>query len=130
MKTIKQLRREARRLFRLCLVDGSLDEERVRRVVRGVLDLNRRGSRHLLSQFLRFVKLERSLHIAEVESAAELTADVKASVLSGLEQAYGPGIRISFAENAALIGGMRIRVASDIYDGSVKAGLAALETRL
>ena len=40
---------------------------------------------------------------------------------------YGPGISTSFAETSALIGGMRIRVGSDVYDGSVKAGLVALE---
>ena len=28
---------------------------------------------------------------------------------------------------SALIGGLRIRVGSDVYDGSVRAGLAALE---
>ena len=37
MKTIKQVRREAKHLFRLCLVNGSLDEGRVRQVVQSVL---------------------------------------------------------------------------------------------
>ena len=40
---------------------------------------------------------------------------------------YGPELNTSFADNPALIGGMRISVGSDVYDGSVKAGLAALE---
>ena len=40
---------------------------------------------------------------------------------------YGPGISTSFAHNPALIGGMRIHVGSDVYDGSVRAGLDALE---
>ena len=34
---------------------------------------------------------------------------------------------MSFVENPSLIGGMRVRVGSDVYDGSVKAGLVALE---
>ena len=129
MKTTKQIRREARRLFQLCLVNGVLDEARVRQVVQGVLQFKRRGSHDLLSHFLRLVKIDRSRHTAEVESAASLPADLQASVQAGLERIYGPGISISFAESPALIAGMRIKVGSDVYDGSIKAGLAALEKR-
>jgi len=40
---------------------------------------------------------------------------------------YGPGLNISFSQNATLIGGMRVKVGSDVYDGSVQARLAALQ---
>ena len=40
------------------------------------------------------------------------------------------GSALSFVLNPALIGGMRIQVGSDVYDGSVQAGLAALEKSL
>jgi len=127
MKATKQLRREAKQLFRLCLVKGLLDEGRVRQVVQRVLEADRRGGLALLSHFQRLVKLERSRHTAEVESATPVPADLRASVLSSLERVYGQGINTSFAHNPALIGGMRIKVGSDVYDGSVRAGLAALE---
>jgi F-type H+-transporting ATPase subunit delta len=127
MKATKQLRREAKQLFRLCLVKGLLDEGRVRQVVQGVLEADRRGGLALLSHFQRLVKLERSRHTAEVESATPVPADFRASVRSSLERVYGPGISTSFAHNPALIGGMRIKVGSDVYDSSVQARLAALE---
>jgi F-type H+-transporting ATPase subunit delta len=127
MKTNKKLRREAKQLFRLCFVKGLLDEGRVRQVVRRVLDANRRGGLVLLALFLRLVKLERSENAAEVESATSLPADLQARVLSNIERVYGRGISTSFALNPALIGGMRIKVGSDVYDGSVRAGLSALE---
>ena len=56
-----------------------------------------------------------------------LTADLRASVRENLVRAYGSKMTTTFAENPTLIGGMRIRVGSDVYDGSVRAGLAALE---
>ena len=127
MKTTKQVTRDARRLFRLCLVNGRLDEARVRQVVQGVLQAQRRGAHFLLSRFLRLVKLDRARHTAEVASATALPADLQASVQAGLAQVYGPGLMISFAQSPALIGGMRIKVGSDVYDGSVKAGLDALQ---
>jgi F-type H+-transporting ATPase subunit delta len=129
MKTIRQIESEAKHLYRLCLVDGSLDEDRVRKVVRRVLESKRRGWVALLSYFRRLVKLDCSLREAKVESATPLPADLQASVRSDLERVYGPKLSISFARNQALIGGMRIKVGSDVYDTSVKARLAALESR-
>jgi F-type H+-transporting ATPase subunit delta len=38
-------------------------------------------------------------------------------------------VSTSFAENPALIGGMRVKIGSDVYDGSVRAALEALEER-
>jgi len=129
MKTIKQIESEAKHLYRLCLVDGSLNEDRVRKVVQLVLESKRRGWLDLLSDFRRLVKLDFSRRTAKVESATPLPADLQASVLSDLKRVYGPKLNISFAQNPRLIGGMRIKVGSDVYDTSVRAKLADLERR-
>jgi len=89
MKTPKQTKREARRLFRLCLVNGLLDEGLVRQVVERVIEGKRRGYLTLLSFFHRLVKLERARHTAEVASAVPLPADLQASVQADLQSAYG-----------------------------------------
>jgi F-type H+-transporting ATPase subunit delta len=127
MKRIKQLESEAKHLYRLCLVDGSLDEDRVRRIVQRVLESRPRGSFDLLAYFRRLLKLECDRHTATVESATTLPGDLQTSVSSDLARVYGPKLSISFARNLALIGGMRIKVGSDVYDSSVKARLAAIE---
>jgi len=44
-----------------------------------------------------------------------------------LAQTYGHGVTASYTQNPGLIAGMRIKVGSDVYDGSVQARLAALE---
>src|SRR5208282_4765513 len=127
MQSNKQLQREAKQLFRFCLVEGLLDEDRVRQAVEKVLEAKRRGALALISYFRRLVRLECSRHTAEVKSATALPAALQASVLANLERLYGPGLRTSFVLNPALIGGMRIQAASDVYDGSVRSGLAAVE---
>jgi len=129
MKTARQIERDAKHLYRLCLVDGSLDENRVRKIIRKVLESKRRGWVALLSHFERLVRLDCSQRTAKVESATPLPADFRASVGADLERVYGPKLSISFAHKPALIGGMRIKVGSDVYDNSVKAKLAALESR-
>jgi F-type H+-transporting ATPase subunit delta len=127
MKNPKQLRREAKRLFLWCLVEGVLDDAKVREAVHTVLAANRRSGYALLSYFCRLVKLERARHKAEVESATLLPSSLQAIITANLERLYGPGMNTSFVLNPALIGGMRIQAASDVYDGSVRFGLASLE---
>jgi F-type H+-transporting ATPase subunit delta len=126
MKATKQTRREATQLFRLCLVSGVLDDNRARQVVQQIIAARPRGYLATLSHFQRLVRLDRARHTAKVESALELAPALRASVEAGLARAHGPGLSTSYSENPALIGGMRIRVGSDVYDGSVEGRLAAL----
>ncbi len=129
MKTARQVRRDAKRLWRLCLVDGWLDDSRVRQVVDRVIESRRSGGVAVLSHFLRLVKLDRARQVAQVESAAPLDADVRAAVEERLARRYGSAVETTFVVDPALIGGMRVKVGSDVYDGSVRAGLDALEAR-
>ena len=62
-----------------------------------------------------------------MESAAPLDAGPQADLKSRLENIYGAGLSIAFTQNPALIGGLRIQVGSDLYDGSVKTRLEKLE---
>ncbi|MFZ0863299.1 MAG: F0F1 ATP synthase subunit delta [Candidatus Sulfotelmatobacter sp.] len=127
MKTPKQAAWEANKLFRFCVVSGKLNEERVREVVRRVLESRRRGYLAILRQLQRLLKIEYAQHTAKVECAVLLPSDLQATVKTGLESIYGQGIRTFFITNPRLIGGMRIQVGSDVYDGSVLSGLVALQ---
>jgi F-type H+-transporting ATPase subunit delta len=127
MKTTKQVQRDAKQLFRWCLVEGLLDENRVRQTVKQVIEARRRGSLPLLSRFQHLVKLECSRHMAAVASAASLPEDLRAGLVSNLERIYGPGLSMSFLLDPSLIGGMRIQVGSDVYDRSVRAALTWLQ---
>jgi F-type H+-transporting ATPase subunit delta len=126
MKISKQAKRGAKELFRHCLTDGLLDEGRVRNTVQHVLQTKPRGYLAILSHFIRLIKLDIERRTGLVESASPLPAELQSRVQSSLARSYGPGLNLSFAQNPALIGGMRIRVGSDVYDGSVQGRLAAL----
>jgi len=127
MKISKQAQREARQLFRSCQAGGLLDENRVRQAVSLLVSQKPRGYVGILSRLQRLVKLDLEQHAARVESAMPLAADLQADVAGRIKQIYGTGIDISFRQNPALIGGLRIQVGSDLYDGSVKTRLEKLE---
>jgi F-type H+-transporting ATPase subunit delta len=131
MKPGRKIRRTAKRLLGLCLTaDGLLDEARARRVVRRVAATRSRMRLPVLSYFRRLVALYVARHSATVQAVAPLPPELDVDVRGRLERLYGPGLATSFALDPALIAGVRIKVGSDVYDGSVRGRLRALEERL
>jgi F-type H+-transporting ATPase subunit delta len=127
MKISKQAQHEARQLFRSCQVHGLLDEGRVRQTIALVLAQKPRRYIEILSRLHRLVKLEVERRTARVESPTPLPADLQADVASRLKKIYGEGVELFFDRNPALIGGLRVKVGSDLFDGSVQARLEKLE---
>jgi len=127
MKISKQARRDAKHLFNVCKVNSVLDEGRVRLTVNEVIAKKPRGFVAILSHFQRLVKLDIERRSARVESAVPASEALQVSVKANLAKRYGQGLNVTFAVNPSLIGGLRVQVGSDVFDGSVKARLAELE---
>lgn len=130
MKTTRQTRNLARKLFRFCVVDGQLDAARAREVTQKITENKRRGYIPLLWQFLRLVKLESLQHTAEVASALPLQSDLRQRIAADLEHIYGVGLLMRFMERPELIGGVRVSVGSDVYDDTVRYRLSLLEKNI
>jgi F-type H+-transporting ATPase subunit delta len=129
MRITKQARREARELFRNCAVNGVLEENRVRQSVQLVIERKPRGYVALLTQFQRLVKLDIARRTARIESPAPLPPQYQAQVQADLGRVYGNGLSFIFSQNPALLGGVRVQVGGDVYDGTVQARLNALEEK-
>jgi F-type H+-transporting ATPase subunit delta len=127
MKTSRLALREARQLFRACHVNGLLDHSRVRQALARLSERQPRGYVQILERLHRLVKLDLEQRVARVESAAPLSPDLQNDITAQITARYGQGMNISFAQNPALIGGLRIQAGSDLYDGSVKTRLEKLE---
>ncbi len=130
MKISKEARRTSRQLFRVCLADGKLDESRVRLVVAQVAASKPRGYIAILDAFLGQVRSEIDRHRALVESATPLTAELQSNLASSLAAKYGRPLSLEFQTQPELLGGIRVKVGSDVWDGSVKARLENLRVSL
>ena len=126
MKISKQARRDAKQLFQTCKASGVLDESKVRQTVLAVIAQKPRGYVSILSHLERLVKLDLERRAARVESAAALDAAATSSIRENLARRYGQGLNITFSQNPALLGGLRIKVGSDVFDGTVAGRLSAL----
>jgi F-type H+-transporting ATPase subunit delta len=130
MKISKDARRVARQLMKHTVKDGVVDPAMVRRVVDGLKRDKSRGYIGKVVAYSRLVRLELERRHAVVESATSLDASTRLSVGGALLKKYGDGLTVDFEVNPSLLGGLRVRVGSDVWDGSVKGRLERLRDRI
>jgi F-type H+-transporting ATPase subunit delta len=126
MKISKVAAASARRLFGLCISGGRLDEEKLRTVITRLAESKPRDYRAILSALQRLTRLEVERREVTVESAVEVDPATRERVAAGLAKQYGPDLNIRYQITPALLGGLRIRVGNDVFDGSVKGRLDRL----
>ncbi|MBK1792235.1 F0F1 ATP synthase subunit delta [Persicirhabdus sediminis] len=126
MKASKDAVKAAKRIFQLCLVDGRLDEQKVLTAVRKIGERKPRGYRGILQTLQRLVRLDVESRTVTVESAVELDAASRQRIEDSLVAKYGAGLAFNYSINAELLGGTRIRVGNDVWDGSVQSRLNRL----
>ncbi len=126
MKISKTAAASARRLFGLCQTDGQFDEEKLRTVISSLVAAAPRDYKAILSALQRLTRLEFARREVTVESAAALDDETRHRVVAGLTQQYGAGLTVSYQVTPELLGGLRIRVGNDVFDGSVKGRLVRL----
>jgi F-type H+-transporting ATPase subunit delta len=129
MKSGKEATRVAKKLFAASFVADKLDPETVQKVVRKLIESKPRGYLQVINAYWRLVRLEQENNRAVIESAVELDAATQEGVVADLQKKYGDQITPEFALDADLIGGMKIRVGSDVWDGSVKHRIERLSEK-
>ena len=68
--------------------------------------------------------------VAEVTSARDLSGAHQSALKANLEKLTGKQVKINFAINPAIIGGVVTRIGSTVYDGSVKTQLENLKEEM
>ncbi|CAN5337380.1 hypothetical protein BH23VER1_BH23VER1_02690 [soil metagenome] len=126
MKVSKDALRSARQLLGATLVDGRIDGERARKIVTAIKEKKPRNYLGILTAYINLLRLEFEKRRALVESAQALSPEVTDQVTKGLQQKYGQDLSTEFKTTPALLGGMRVKVGSDVWDGSVKARIERL----
>jgi F-type H+-transporting ATPase subunit delta len=130
VKISKDIRRLSRKLMRASYVNGVLDRERINSIVQSIIAERPRNYIHLLENYLRLLRLGFGKRQATIESAAELDPEAGRKIVAGLEHKYGAGLATDFVVNPALLGGVRVRVGSDVWDSSVRNRLERLQQKL
>jgi F-type H+-transporting ATPase subunit delta len=126
MKIPREAATTARRAFRMCMDGDRLNEDNLRKVFKKIGASKPRNFAAILHTLKRLTRLELARREVVVESSTALDDQSRDRVQAGLHGKYGDDLTFEFHVNPDLIGGMRIRVGNDVWDGSVKARLARL----
>ncbi|NJM37590.1 MAG: F0F1 ATP synthase subunit delta [Akkermansiaceae bacterium] len=126
MKISKTAAAAARRLFGLCQTNGRFDEAKLRNVVAKLIESKPRDYQGILSAIQRLTRLELERRQVTIESAVELDNESRQRVVAGLANQYGSDLVVQYQVTPTLLGGLRIRVGNDVFDGSVQGRLERL----
>jgi len=130
MKINKEIRRLSREMLRASFTDGQLDPGRIASLVDSLIARKPRHSVEILQNYRRLLRLELEKRRARIETASEVDPETRSKLIADLKQKYGNDLTTEFVVNPQLLGGMRIRVGSDVWDGTVRNRLERLQQQL
>jgi F-type H+-transporting ATPase subunit delta len=130
MKISKDASRAARQLMRACIANGRLHPSRVKNVVKRLIEAKPRGYLQIINAFQRLVRLELDKRSASIETADLISPTMRDQLRADLQKKYGEDLEFNYAVNPELIGGLRVKVGSHVWDGSVRGRLQALRQGL
>ena len=127
MKINKETRQLSKELLRASFTDGRLDSGRIASLVKSLIEKKPRNYIKVLESYKRLLRLELEKRTATIESATEVAPQAAADLVANLKRKYGSDLAARFVVNKELLGGMRIRVGSDVWDSSVRNRLHRLQ---
>ena len=130
MKINKETRQLSRELLRSSFVDGRLDGSRVSSIVKALIEKKPRHYIQVLEAYKRLLRLEVEKRTATIETATQLPPEAGQQIVENLKRRYGSDLTARFVVSPELLGGMRIRVGSDVWDSSVRNRLERLQQQL
>ena len=130
MKINKETRQLAKGLLRASFVDGKLDSARVSSLIKSLIEKKPRHYIQTIEAYKRLIRLEVEKRTATIETATELSSEAGQEIVANLKRRYGNDLTARFVVSPELLGGMRIRVGSDVWDSSVRNRLQRLQQQL
>jgi F-type H+-transporting ATPase subunit delta len=130
MKSTKEARKVSRQMFRHSFTSGKLDEEKISNMVQTVLATKPRRYVDVLKDYQRLIHLEVEKRHAVIESATPLNRSLGDRIVANLKARYGEDLTTEFRTNPELLGGLRIKIGDDVWDGSVRNRLNLLQEQL
>ena len=130
MKINKEIRQISRQMLRASFTDGQFDRGKIASLVQSLISKKPRRYLDILQNYKRLLRLEIEKRHATIESASELSPQTSSKVITKLKKKYGNDLTAEFVVDPALLGGIRVRVGSDVWDGSVRNRLQRLQQQL
>jgi F-type H+-transporting ATPase subunit delta len=130
MKLNKEIRQLSRKMLQASFTDSQLDPGRISSLVDSLIAQKPRNYIAVLKNYKRLLRLELGKRQATVETSSEVDPAMRSEIVANLKTKYGSDLSTEFHVDPQLLGGMRIRVGNDVWDGSVRNRLERLQHEL
>jgi len=130
MKLNKEIRQLSRKMLQASFTDGQLDPGRIASLVDSLVTRKPRNYIDALKNYKRLLRLELEKRHARIDTASEVDPAIRSEIEANLKSKYGNDLSTEFHVDPKLLGGMRIRVGNDVWDGSVRNRLERLQHEL
>ena len=130
MKITKEIRQLSREMLRASFTDGQLDRGKIASLVQSLISKRPRHFMAVLQNYKRLLRLEIEKRHAKIESATQLSPQAAVDIVARLKKKYGGDLTSEFVVDPTLLGGVRVRVGSDVWDGTLRNRLERLQQQL
>ena len=130
MKINKEIRQISRAMLRASVTDGQLDRGKIASLVQSLIAKKPRRYLDILKNYKRLLRFEIEKRHATIESASELSSQTSSKIIAKLKKKYGDDLTVDSVVDPTLLGGIRVRVGSDVWDGTVRNRLQRLQQQL
>jgi F-type H+-transporting ATPase subunit delta len=130
MKINKEIRQLARGMLRASFTDGQLDHGKIASLVQSLITKRPRRFMDVLQYYKRLLRLEIEKRHARIEGATQLAPETAVDIVARLKRKYGEDLTTEFVVDPTLLGGVRVRVGSDVWDGTLRNRLERLQQQL
>ncbi len=130
MKINKEIRQLGREMLRASFTDGQLDPGKIASLVQSLITRRPRRFMDVLQYYKRLLRLEIEKRHARIEGATQLAPEAAVDIVARLKRKYGEDLTTEFVVDPTLLGGVRVRVGSDVWDGTLRNRLERLQQQL
>jgi F-type H+-transporting ATPase subunit delta len=121
---------ERKRQLLDALLAGKITPPALRLITEAALHPRGRSLDKSLGEYADLAAQRRERLVAEVHVAAELSGQQRSRLAAALAAAYGHDVHLNVVLDPEVIGGMSVRIADELIDGSLATRLAALRRKL
>ncbi len=130
MKLTQEVRLSAKRLFKLAVAGDKINEERILAIVDDVLKRKPRHYIPILKRFVALLKFEIEKQTLTISSAKKMEQSEIHQIVAAMNRLFSQVNYIRSEIDPSLIGGLKIKLGSNVWDDSVRGRLQKVEREL
>ena len=130
MRSKKEITKIAKKLFQASFTKDNLDQTKVRENIQLVKKIYKSLSLVILKAYLTLLKQHLARETLLIETPDRLTPRYIEEVKDFFEKKTGKSLQTTFKQNPAILGGLKITLADNQWDFSVKGKITQLKEAL